>query len=133
VSARRFRAHGQNAYTVTLVVEGGAKMMTSKTDAQSYRDTWNEIYANRDDNPFDVEDPYEWIVQLEVGGRIRGTVLDAGCSGGHNALYLAEKGHEVVGIDITEPAISRAIEKAARATAAQRDLQGYGCLHAVGI
>ncbi len=32
-------------------------------------------------------------------------VLDLGCSGGRNAHYLAQKGHEVYGVDIAEEAV----------------------------
>jgi cyclopropane fatty-acyl-phospholipid synthase-like methyltransferase len=72
---------------------------------------WEKIYSARE-NPFDVADPDEWIVELEAEGKIRGTVLDAGCGAGHNALYLAAKGHCAVGVDITPKAIQRAEEKA---------------------
>lgn len=72
---------------------------------------WEKVYSVRG-NPFDVSDPDEWIVELEAGGKIRGAVLDAGCGAGHNALYLAAKGHYAVGVDITPRAIQRAEEKA---------------------
>jgi cyclopropane fatty-acyl-phospholipid synthase-like methyltransferase len=54
----------------------------------------------------------KWMVELEAEGKIRGAVLDAGCGAGHNALYLAAKGHDAVGVDITPRAIQRAEEKA---------------------
>lgn len=72
---------------------------------------WEKVYSARD-NPFDVADPDEWIVELEAGGKIRGAVLDAGCGAGHNALYLAAKGYYAVGVDITPKAVQRADEKA---------------------
>ena len=39
------------------------------------------------------------------------SVLDVGCGTGENALYLAERGHEVWGIDISSVAIERAMMK----------------------
>ncbi|HLN79485.1 MAG TPA: class I SAM-dependent methyltransferase, partial [Candidatus Bathyarchaeia archaeon] len=42
---------------------------------------------------------------------IRGTVLDAGCGTGENALFLANQGYEVTGIDAIEAAIRKAKEK----------------------
>lgn len=41
-----------------------------------------------------------------------GSVLDVGCGTGENALYLAERGHEVWGLDISRLAIERAMVKA---------------------
>jgi Methyltransferase domain len=71
---------------------------------------WEKVNAARE-NPFDVEDPDEGIEALEVKGKMKGTVLDAGCGTGHNALYLAAKGHQAVGVDISPTAIQRAREK----------------------
>ena len=44
---------------------------------------------------------------------IAGSVLDAGCGTGETALYLAGRGHAVVGIDFAAAAIARARAKAA--------------------
>ena len=44
---------------------------------------------------------------------ISGSVLDAGCGTGETALYLAGRGHAVVGIDFAPAAIARARVKAA--------------------
>ena len=41
-----------------------------------------------------------------------GSVLDAGCGTGENALYLASRGHEVWGLDFIPVAIERADVKA---------------------
>lgn len=86
--------------------------MESKRDNESmYVEAWDNVYKVPD-NPFDIAGPYEWIVDLEDRDEIYGTVLDAGCGAGHNALYLAAKGHAVVGIDVSAIAIKRAKEKA---------------------
>ena len=53
------------------------------------------------------------MVRLAEAGLIPGSVLDAGCGTGETALYLAGRGHAVVGIDFAAPAIARAREKAA--------------------
>lgn len=45
-------------------------------------------------------------------GRIRGSVLDVGCGTGENALYLAQRGHYVWGVDLVESAIEQARHKA---------------------
>jgi len=52
------------------------------------------------------------FVGLEATGMIRGSVLDAGCGTGENALYLASRGHEVWGLDFIPVAIEGAKAKA---------------------
>ena len=64
--------------------------------------------------PWDIGRPQKEIVQLERAGEIVGSVLDAGCGTGENALYLAAQKHEVWGIDFTPIAIKKAEEKAAQ-------------------
>ena len=52
------------------------------------------------------------VVRLAARGLITGSVLDAGCGTGDNAIHLARLGHSVVGIDFAEAAIERATAKA---------------------
>jgi SAM-dependent methyltransferase len=68
--------------------------------------------------PWDIGRPQSEIVIIEEGGKVRGRVLDVGCGTGENALYLASRGYQVVGVDFSP----RAIEKARR-KAADRDLE----------
>ncbi|WP_394835387.1 class I SAM-dependent methyltransferase [Pendulispora rubella] len=90
------------------------------------------IYRNDQRAPWDQDGPTAFVVELEREGYIRGAVLDVGCGTGENALYLASRGHEVVGLDGAPTAIERAREKArARGIdvpfqlADARDLTGY--------
>jgi len=86
--------------------------LTMKIDnEQKYREDWERVY--RGINPFDLETPEQWVVELEENRKIRGKVLDSGCGSGRNAIYLASKGYSVVGIDISETAIKKAKQKAA--------------------
>ncbi|MDR1848755.1 MAG: class I SAM-dependent methyltransferase [Zoogloeaceae bacterium] len=50
---------------------------------------------------------------LEIADTVQGSILDVGCGTGSVALFFAEKGHAVTGIDLVEKAIERAREKAA--------------------
>ncbi|HET6572612.1 MAG TPA: class I SAM-dependent methyltransferase [Fimbriiglobus sp.] len=50
---------------------------------------------------------------LDVADRITGSVLDAGCGTGENALYFARRGQKVTGIDFLAEPIQRAKTKAA--------------------
>ncbi len=62
--------------------------------------------------PWDIGRPQGAFVRLEAEGQIRSPVLDVGCGTGENALYLAARGHEVVGVDLVERAIAKARAKA---------------------
>jgi cyclopropane fatty-acyl-phospholipid synthase-like methyltransferase len=50
---------------------------------------------------------------LAVADRITGSVLDAGCGTGENALFLASRGQKVTGIDFLAEPITLAKQKAA--------------------
>ncbi len=55
----------------------------------------------------------EGVCRAGPGGEITGSVLDIGCGTGEHALFFAEEGHEVWGIDASPRAIQKAGEKAA--------------------
>jgi cyclopropane fatty-acyl-phospholipid synthase-like methyltransferase len=61
--------------------------------------------------PWDIPGPQPAFV--EVADEITGAILDAGCGTGEHALFFAERGNSVTGIDYIEEAIRRAKEKAA--------------------
>lgn len=63
--------------------------------------------------PWDIGRPQPAFVDLEARGLVKSPVIDVGCGTGENALYLASKGYEVVGVDLVPRAIDRAREKAA--------------------
>ena len=48
-----------------------------------------------------------------MADQITGSILDAGCGTGDNALFFANRGHKVTGIDFLEEPINRAKKKAA--------------------
>ncbi len=62
--------------------------------------------------PWDIGRPQREFARLELAGEIEGRVLDVGCGTGENALYLAARGHEVVGVDAAPTAIAKAKAKA---------------------
>jgi SAM-dependent methyltransferase len=62
---------------------------------------------------WEIGRPQSEVVRLFEEGAIRGRVLDVGCGTGENALYLAEQGLEVLGVDGSELAIEKARFKAA--------------------
>ncbi len=61
--------------------------------------------------PWDIGRPQPTLV--DAAGQVAGSILDVGCGTGENALFFAERGHQVTGIDfLTEP-IELARKKAA--------------------
>ena len=76
---------------------------------------FEEVY--RGTPPWDIGRHQPVFEALAEAGDIVAPVLDAGCGTGENALYLASRGLEVVGVDAVEAALA-----AARAKAAARGL-----------
>jgi cyclopropane fatty-acyl-phospholipid synthase-like methyltransferase len=62
--------------------------------------------------PWEIGRPQKEFVELVRRGEITGSVLDIGCGTGEHALFFAEKGFEVWGIDSAPLAIQKAQEKA---------------------
>lgn len=72
---------------------------------------WDASYTDGPP-PWDIGGPQPALVRLATEGVFAGTVLDAGCGTGENALHLASLGLHVVGFDVAETAVSIAREKA---------------------
>jgi SAM-dependent methyltransferase len=65
------------------------------------------------DIPWDVAEPPEALVRLVESGPVRrGRAVDLGCGGGNYAIYLARRGFDVTGVDISPTAIGIARERA---------------------
>ena len=62
--------------------------------------------------PWDTGRPQPAIVRLAAEGGFAGTVLDAGCGTGENALHVASLGLPVVAVDVAETALAIARAKA---------------------
>jgi SAM-dependent methyltransferase len=63
--------------------------------------------------PWDIGRPQPEMIALEDAGTLGPRVLDVGCGTGTLSLYLAERGHQVLGIDGAPPAIESARASAA--------------------
>ena len=72
------------------------------------RSTFETAYTGQ--APWDIGRPQQAF--LAVADRITGSVLDAGCGTGDNALFFASRGHKVTGIDFLEEPVARARRKA---------------------
>jgi cyclopropane fatty-acyl-phospholipid synthase-like methyltransferase len=70
--------------------------------------------------PWDIGRPQPVFVAAADEGLVAGTVFDAGCGTGENALLFAQGGHDVLGVDIVEKAIEEARRKAEERGLSQR-------------
>lgn len=81
---------------------------------------WEELYQNVPVTqlPWESGQPSPTLVRAVQQGKIGGRVLDVGCGAGTQAVWMAEQGLEVIGVDVAATAIALA-----RALAAARDVQ----------
>jgi SAM-dependent methyltransferase len=62
--------------------------------------------------PWDFGGAQPAVIRLAAGGAFAGSVLDAGCGSGENALHIASLGAPVLGVDVAETALALARQKA---------------------
>src|SRR4051812_24320800 len=72
------------------------------------RSTFESAYAGQ--APWDIDGPQKSLV--DVADQVTGSILDAGCGTGENALFFANRGHKVTGIDFLAGPINQAKQKA---------------------
>ncbi len=72
------------------------------------RTTFESIYAGQP--PWDIGRPQKAFI--DVADKITGSILDSGCGTGENALYFANRGQKVTGIDFLAEPITIAKRKA---------------------
>ena len=83
-----------------------------------------EVYE-RDDGYFDARcdvsvyfsNYEEWPAHVQRAlNLVKGRVLDIGCGAGRHSLYLQERGHDVLGIDVSPLAIEICKQRGVRRT-----------------
>ncbi len=75
--------------------------------------SWNDDYAS-DFLPWDSGVPDAMLIEVVAAGAAPiGRALDVGCGTGTNALWLAQRGYDVLGVDVAPRAIERASAKLA--------------------
>src|SRR6185503_4164631 len=72
---------------------------------------WNEHYE-QDFIPLDSGVPEPMLIQVVDSGELPvGRALDVGCGTGTNAIWLAQRGYDVLGVDLAPLAIQKARAK----------------------
>ena len=72
------------------------------------KDHFREAYDGK--APWDIGKPQPPFI--DAADQITGSILDVGCGTGDNALFFAERGHKVTGIDFLEKPVAEARKKA---------------------
>jgi SAM-dependent methyltransferase len=73
---------------------------------------WNRAYEEGD-TPWHSDDPHREVVRVAEEGIWRpGRILDVGCGRGSNLIWLAGRGFEGWGVDVSEEAIRQARARA---------------------
>jgi SAM-dependent methyltransferase len=81
--------------------------------ADNASDGWDQSYA-ADTTPWDIGRPQPAWVHLVDTETLREPILDSGCGTGEHTILLAERGLDVLGVDLSPIAIERARQKAQR-------------------
>jgi SAM-dependent methyltransferase len=75
--------------------------------------SWNERYASGEPLPWDTGTPDPVLVEMIESQAIKPAgALEIGCGTGTNAIFLAQRGFDVLGVDISEVAVNTARAKA---------------------
>jgi SAM-dependent methyltransferase len=100
--------------------------LTGDSDYGDDRTAWDKTYS-RDDYVFG-KDPAEFLVK-QVAKLPKGKVLDIAVGEGRNAVYLAKRGFQVEGVDISQVGLKKAKKLAAengvRISTTNADLNKY--------
>lgn len=72
---------------------------------------------------WDIGRPQPLVLDWHRQGVINSPVLDVGCGPGHNAIYLAQQGYQVTGVDTSSAALSQAQVRAGRLGLTQGQLK----------
>ena len=91
----------------------GVIQRAMRTHADGWQTMFNNIYANANGKGFTYA-PCELLVGA-IDGRTPGRALDVGMGQGRNAVFLATKGWDVTGFDVSDGGLAMARQSAAQA------------------
>jgi SAM-dependent methyltransferase len=75
------------------------------------QDYWDRVWQDDGASAMGSSPAHPHLVR-EIGDLTPGTALDAGCGAGAEAIWLAEQGWQVTGVDLADAALRRATERA---------------------
>ena len=90
---------------------------------QDMPNAWDEAYEEGR-TPWDMDEPQPELVKF-AKKLPPCKALDLGCGTGSNAIFLAQNGFDVTGVDLSNVAIKKAKAKAKKAGGATRDAKGW--------
>ena len=93
-----------------MIMDDAAKGQDAKHEIERDDGYTNESLGSQYTAPFSEWNESERLASAEVKGKI----LDIGCGAGRVSLHFQEKGHEVVGIDISQAAIDASRKRGVR-------------------
>src|SRR5438445_11227273 len=76
-------------------------------DSTPTRERFDEAYKSGS-APWVIDQPQPVVVTLEQDGWIRGAVLDVGCGTGEHTIHLADRGYDVLGVDVSPAGVEQA-------------------------
>jgi len=107
----------------------GLGMDIPELNARAGYAKWSETYDEPGNPLITVEEP---VVQELVGAAPPGRALDAACGTGRHSRFLAENGHDVIGVDGSPEMLARAAVHVGSGTFVQGDLEALP-LRSAGI
>jgi SAM-dependent methyltransferase len=93
---------------------------TSEADARTGYRLWSESYDETDNPVVELE---ETVVRSMVDTVPSGRALDAACGTGRHARHLVDRGHEVLGVDLSAEMLRRAAVHVPEARFVEGDLR----------
>jgi SAM-dependent methyltransferase len=93
---------------------------TSEADARTGYRLWSESYDESDNPVVELE---ETVVRSMVDTVPSGRALDAACGTGRHARHLVDRGHEVLGVDLSAEMLRRAAVHVPEARFVEGDLR----------
>jgi SAM-dependent methyltransferase len=96
---------------VVLYLAASASLAPSQVVDPRDRDFWNGKYS---DPKFEFNHQPSRLLVEAVRGRHPGLAIDLGMGEGRNAIYLAQQGWQVTGVDLSDVAVAQAKRHAAQ-------------------
>jgi SAM-dependent methyltransferase len=99
---------------------GGGVDVDAMPTADGYRG-WAETYDQPGNQLIDIEQP---VVREILDGFEPGLALDVACGTGRHAIYLADRGHDIIAVDDSAEMLAKARAKVPGGRFLQADLHG---------